>query len=205
MLLTAALATAELGLNRLLALDLTAQTRLARLQGKVLAIHSPSPAFTLYLLPHDQGIRLATHWEAPADCTLTAPVSRLLNLALSRHKTEVLHSADLDLEGDSALFLELAGILQSLDLDWEYQLSKWFGPVASGLIGSHLRSRVDWARNSVTSLRQDLADYLAEESRQLVGETEAQARFNEIDDLKLALDRLEARVELISSRSEPDA
>lgn len=205
MLVTAALATAELGINRLLSLDSTALIRLAKLQGKVLAIHASSPAFTLYLLPHDQGIRLATRWEAPADCTLTAPVSRLLNLALSRHKTEALHSEDFDLDGDSGLFMELASILQSLDLDWEYQLGKWFGPVASGLLGGHLRSRAGWARDSAESLRQDLADYLAEESRQLVGEAEAQARFREIDDLKLALERAEARVELITSRSEPDA
>ena len=64
--------------------------------------------------------------------------------------------------------------------------------------GNHLRSRVNWAGESLDSLRQTLADYLAEESRSLVGEREAQARFDELDDLKLALDRLDARIDRLA-------
>ena len=100
--------------------------------------------------------------------------------------------------GDSGVLLELAAILQDLELDWEYELSSWLGPVGSQLLAGHLRSRVNWAGESLDSLRQTLADYLAEESRSLVGEREAQARFDELDDLKLALDRLDARIDRLA-------
>jgi ubiquinone biosynthesis protein UbiJ len=63
---------------------------------------------------------------------------------------------------------------------------------------------VDWVRDSADSLRQDLADYLGEESRMLVGQAEAQARFDELDDMKLALDRLEARIERLALNLNPD-
>jgi ubiquinone biosynthesis protein UbiJ len=92
-----------------------------------------------------------------------------------------------------------------LELDWEYELSRWLGPIGSTLLAGHLRSRVNWAGDSLDSLRQTLADYLAEESRSLVGEREAQARFTELDDLKLALDRLDARLERLARRMKPDA
>ena len=62
----------------------------------------------------------------------------------------------------------------------------------------------DWLRDSAGSLRQDLADYLSEESRTLVGQAEAQARFDELDDMKLALDRLEARIERLALNLNPD-
>ena len=57
-----------------------------------------------------------------------------------------------------------------------------------------MRSRARWTRTGLDSLRLNLADYLSEESRSLVGQREANARFAELDHLKLALERLDARV-----------
>ena len=198
MLRTALLAAVERGLNPLLALDAVALPRLARLQGKVLAIECPSPAMQLYVLPGAEGLTLASHWEAPADCRLIAPASELLRLAVSQDKIAVLHGPGVDLQGDATAFTELAEILQSLELDWEYQLGRWLGPLGAALIGGRLRSAAGWAGDSLGSLRLDLADYLTEEARSLVGNREAEARFAELDQMKMALDRLEARVERLS-------
>ncbi len=158
----------------------------------------------LFILPSDEGLLLASHWAADADCTLRASGSSLLRLALSRDKTAILHGPDVELEGDSAVLMDLAAVLQDLELDWEYEISRWLGPVGAQLLGSSLRSPVDWVRDSADSLRQDLADYLSEESRMLVGQAEAQARFDELDDMKLALDRLEARIERLALNLNPD-
>lgn len=204
MLLTGLLAGVELGLNRVLQMDSTALPRLARLEGKLIEVDCQNPALKLFILPGADGLQLASHWES-ADCVLSAPTSSLLRLALAKDKTAILHRPDVTLNGDSAVLLELAGILQDLELDWEYELSRWLGPVGSTLLAGHLRSRVNWAGDSLDSLRQTLADYLAEESRSLVGEREAQARFTELDDLKLALDRLDARLERLARRMKPDA
>ncbi|MFI8978648.1 MULTISPECIES: SCP2 domain-containing protein [Pseudomonas] len=205
MLITGLLASVEAGLNRVLRLDGTALPRLQALSGKVIAVQCQSPTLELFILPSGDGLRLAAQWHAPADCTLTAPAASLARLALSRDKTAVLHRPDVSLDGDSAALLQLAEILQDLELDWEYEVSRWLGPVATTLLASHLRSRVSLASNGAASLRQDLADYLAEESRTLVGQREADVRFAELDRLKLALDRLEARIERLTSAHKPDA
>ena len=97
--------------------------------------------------------------------------------------------------------MTLAEILQSLELDWEYEVSRWLGPLGTALVSSHLRSRSAWAKQSARSLHLNTADYLAEESRTLVGRLEAQTRFNEIDQLKLNLDRLDARIALLLKRN----
>ena len=147
-------------------------------------------------------LRLAAHWQASADCTLKAPASRLLQLALAQDKSAVLHADDVDLSGDSAVMLELADLLQTLELDWEYQLSRWLGPVGGQLLGSNLRSTAQWTSSSLGHLRDNLADYLSEESRTLVGKREAEARFNELDQLKISLDRLEARIQRLTGKVE---
>ena len=198
MLFTGLLASVESGVNRVLRLDSTALARMRPLTGKVIAVECASPALHLFILPSDEGLLLAAQWAADADCTLRAPASSLLHLALSKDKTAVLHSPQVDLEGDSHVLMELAAILQDLELDWEFELSRWIGPVATALIAGHVRSRANWYQHGFASLNQNLAEYLSEEARTLVGEREAQARFNELDQLKLDLDRLEARVERLS-------
>ena len=205
MLITGLLAGVEAGLNRALRLDGTALPRLQALSGKVIAMQCQNPALELFILPSGDGLQLAAQWHAPADCTLTAPAASLVRLALSREKTAILHRPEVSLDGDSAVLLQLAGILQDLELDWEYEISRWLGPVATTLLAGHLRSRVNLASNGAASLKQNLADYLAEESRTLVGQREADVRFAELDQLKLALDRLEARIERLTSANKSDA
>lgn len=202
---TALLASVELGLNRVLALDSTALPRLARLSGQVIALDCTAPALQLFILPSGEGLQLAGQWAGEADCRLRAPATSLLRLATGKDKTAVLHSPEVELDGDSAALLELAGILQDLELDWEYELSRWLGPVASQLLGSHIRSRANWTSQTLDSLRLNLADYLSEESRSLVGQREADARFAELDRLKLDLDRLDARIERLTQPHKPTA
>ena len=198
MLLRGLLASVESGVNRVLRLDSTALSRLRPLTGKVIAVECASPALRLFILPSDEGLLLAAHWEASPDCTLRAPASSLMRLALSKDKSALLHGPDVELEGDSAALMALAAVLQDLELDWQYELSRWIGPVATALIAGHLRSRVNWYQEGFASLNQNLAEYLSEEARTLVSEREAQARFAELDQLKLDLDRLEARVERLT-------
>lgn len=203
MLLSGLLASIELGINRVLRMDSTALPRLERLAGKVIAVDCRNPALQLFIMPSDEGLLLAAHWAAEADCTLRAPASSLLRLALSQDKTAVLHGPEVELEGDSGVLLELVGVLQDLELDWEYELSRWLGPVASPLLGGHLRSSARWTRDSLAQLTHNLADYLSEESRALVGQREAEARFAELDQTKLDLERLEARFERLALALKP--
>lgn len=198
MLLGGLIASVEHGLNRVLRLDATALPRLAHLHGKVIAIQGRQPSFTLYVLPSANSLMLAQQWATPADCTLRAPAASLVQLALRKDKTAVLHSPQVDLDGDSAALLELVKVLQDLELDWEYEVSRWLGPVPTSLLAGHLRSRTGWTREGLATATQNLGEYLAEEARTLVGEQEAQARFNELDALKVDVERLEARIERLA-------
>jgi ubiquinone biosynthesis protein UbiJ len=198
MLISGLLAGVEHGINRVLQMDSTALPRLDRLSGKVIAVECSSPAFHLYILLSDEGLMLAANWEGGADVTLRAPAASLMRLALSKDKTAVLHSPEVELDGESAVLLELTGVLQDLDLDWEYELQRWLGPVATTLIGGHLRNSARWTSDSFASLSLNLAEYLAEESRTLVGKREAEARFAELDQTKQDLERLEARFERLA-------
>ncbi|MBK3746632.1 ubiquinone biosynthesis accessory factor UbiJ [Stutzerimonas balearica] len=204
MLRQALLASAEQGLNRVLRLDPTALPHLARLAGRIIEIDCSAPAMQLFVLVEEDGLRLASSWAADADCRLRAPASSLVRLLVSRQKTAVLHEPQVSIDGDSGVLMSLAEVLQDLELDWEYEASRWLGPVGAQLLGTGVRTPTRWLRESGDSIRQDLADYLTEESRALVGQQEAEVRFSEIDELKLALDRLEARIERLAHNLAPE-
>lgn len=184
MLLAGLLASVEHGLNRVLRLDSTALPRLAALEGKVIEIDCRQPALQVFILPDEEGLMLAAHWQGEVDCRLRAPAGSLAQLALVKDKTAVLHSPQVE--------------LQDLELDWEHELQRWLGPVATAMLAGHIRLRARWTRQGLARFSQNLSEYLAEESRTLVGKREAEAAFSELDALKLDTERLEARLKRLS-------
>lgn len=198
------LAGADSSINALLRLDPVSQQRFGKLAGQVLAIQAREPDFALFLVLQPEGLQLARQWEAPADCTLSATTAELWQLLTSSNKAAALYQPGVTITGNNSLLVELADIVQAMEIDWEFQLQQWFGPHAAGLIGSHLRLRGRWTAANLASLHQRTEDWLAEEARLLVGNNEAESRFAELDQLKLQLDRLEARAALIRRQLEPD-
>lgn len=197
------LATLDTGINALLKLDPVSQQQLGALAGQVVAIDCREPELRLYLVILHDGIQLARHWETDADCTLSAPAAQLLQLGVAANKVPVLHHPQVSIHGNSALLTTLVEIFQAMDIDWEYQLSEWLGPLPTALLSQRLKQGGRWSRSQLTQGHQLMADFITEEARLLVGQQEAQSRFNELDKLKLQLDQLDARTALLAQRIRP--
>lgn len=186
------------GVERSLALaiqqdPLTAQ-RLAALQGRVILIHSRKPALSIYLLPGSEGIHLANNFEGEVDCALSAPATLLAQLALSHERQQLLQAPEVELSGDTQVLVQLQNIFAGLQIDGEAALARWLGPVAAHALGSLGRDGRNWLSNSQSTLQQSAAEYLTEEGQQLVGRAEADHAAAQIHELRLQLDRLDARV-----------
>ena len=204
MLSGALLRAAERSIAAALARDPVTARRIDALAGKRILVSSRQPDWQLWLMPAPGTIKLTTNSDAPADVELHAPASLLARLLVSSDRKAVLQDPDIELLGDSQVLIALQNALADLQLDGEAELARWLGPVAGHAIGSALRRSHQWGRDSRASLRQTLAEYLTEESRQLVGQSEARARAEQLHDLRLQLDRLEARVALLSP-TDPDS
>tara|TARA_Y100000815_G_scaffold16075_1_gene14104 strand:- start:379 stop:1002 length:624 start_codon:yes stop_codon:yes gene_type:complete len=204
MLSGALLRAAERSIAAALARDPVTARRIDALAGKRILVSSRQPDWQLWLMPAPGTIKLTTNSDAPADVELHAPASLLARLLVSSDRKAVLQDPDIELLGDSQVLIALQNALADLQLDGEAELARWLGPVAGHAIGSALRRSHQWGRDSRASLRQTLAEYLTEESRQLVGQAEARARAEQLHDLRLQLDRLEARVALLSP-TDPDS
>lgn len=199
MLTRAMLAAAERSLKLALDRDPLTARRLAALDGRTVLVQAHDPTWQLYLQPGADGIRLATESTTEPDCTLSAPSSLLARLLISDQRQRLLQDPQLQLSGDTQVLVNLQNAMAGLRLDGEAELARWIGPVAAHTIGTLARSGWQWGGEARQSLERSLAEYLTEESGQLVGNAEAQVMADQLYRLRLDLDRLEARVQQLST------
>jgi ubiquinone biosynthesis protein UbiJ len=199
MLTRAILVTAQRSLKLALDRDPLTASRLAPLQGKTILVQGRDPDWQLYLQPGNEGIALSTSNAAPPDCTLSAPSTLLVRLLLSNQRQRLLQDPQLQLSGDSQVLVSLQNAMGDLRLDGEAELARWLGPVAAHAIADIARGSWQWGGQARESINRSLAEYLTEESGQLVGNAEAGASAEQLYQLRLDLDRLEARVNQLSA------
>ena len=202
LLQTALLMPAELALNSLLALDTAAAARLQALQGKTLAVHISQPAFVLYVSITAKGLHLSSVFEGQPDASLHGSIPALMKLLAKGAGISNLHAMNVELRGNTGFVQQLQNLLLDLDIDWEFQLSRLIGNLPTSLISSGFNQVADFAKNSGSRFKQNLQEYLAEESTLLPRAHELEAFYSSVNELALRVDRLQASVDLFSNAKE---
>lgn len=185
----------ERTVNRLLALDPEARGRLAALEGKLVEIDVRAPAIRFYVEPGADGLRLRPVAGREPDTVISGPALALVRTGLRRDPRGPALAEGVRISGDAQAGAALQAILQELDIDWEEQLSRVVGDIAAHQIGNVARGLDRWLRAGAESLRQDLGDWLREESRLLADHQDTERFLHGVDVLRADVDRLEQRIE----------
>jgi ubiquinone biosynthesis protein UbiJ len=199
-LVTALLAALETGLNRALALAPEAQSELEPLQDHVFAMHCTSPAFDVYLQPHDGGLRLMSVYQGPVTTSVRGGASDFAQLATSRDPAATLINGELELEGDSAPLLELREIIAGLDMDWEAPLVATLGDVAGHQFAQMLRATYGWGRQAGGSFARQLEEFIHEEARLSPPRLELEDFYRDVQALGMRVERLQSRANRLRRR-----
>jgi len=203
MISVAALAGLEQALNAALALDPRTLERLARLQGKVIAIELKGTGIRLLLQPERNGLRLMGHYDGMVDTTLRGAPFALLRMSTGR-TGEGMFKGDVEIDGDVELGQQIQRVFEKVDIDWEEHLSRLTGDIIAHQLGNTVRGLFDWGERSAEHLGQDTADYLQEETETLPVPWEVEAFIEEVDTLRSDVDRLEARVKRLQRMLDTD-
>lgn len=205
MIPVAALLALEQTINATLALDPTSVQRLANLQGKVIALAIQGTAITLHIAPQQRGLRLMGAYDGPVDTTLRGTPLALLRMSAGR-SGEGLFTGAVTIDGDVETGQQLQRIFKGLDIDWEEHLSRLTGDVIGHQLGNALRSLADFGKNTVSTFGLNLGEYLQEERHVVPTRSEVDAFVAEVDTLRMAADRLEARIKRLHTMlHDPDS
>ena len=192
-------------INRYLALDPEMLGKLAEFNGKVIKLEMTGINKTLYMLPNEAGIQVLAVYDGDADTVLRGTPISLFKMGLVSNAANLLLKGEIEISGDTRLGHQFKNVFSQMDIDWSEPLA--------GLVGDSLAYQLQqtgsklgrWGKQSVKSVSSSFSEYLQEESRDVVTETELEI-FNEgVDRLRNDVDRLQAKIDLIigsRSRSE---
>ena len=121
-------------------------------------------------------------------------------LAAQQDATQLFKRRELAISGDAVRAQQIQRLAQTLDLDWEALLAQLVGDTPAHLISNGVRQTTAWTKHVSLTLRQDLEEFIKYELRLLPGKAIAASHFDSIDQLRLATDRLEARVRKLLTR-----
>ncbi len=186
---------AEKLLNRYLSGDVEKAQLLYQHAGKTMCIDTQLiTAVTMKI--HADHVQLITADMTEADVTVSGNPLALMQMLLSDAATL---PKEVTVKGDVALAQEIKHAMREIDLDWEEYLSKFLGdPLAHGLM-KKLHKVKKWKKKVKASVARSTREYLQEETQCLPQKHEVHSFVQAVDELRDHVERLQARMERLSS------
>lgn len=193
----ASLSLLERGMNGYVALDPEFPPRLDALHGKTLRLEIAGMDLDVYIGVAQRHITLRQFHPDAADVEVRATPLGLLSLLRTDDPMAAVQEGAVELRGDVQLARRFKKIFDSLDIDWEEKLSRVIGDWPAHQAGIAAGRLDRWRRRSDDSLSRTMGEYLQEEARLLPARIEVENFIADVDALREAADRLEARLNLM--------
>jgi ubiquinone biosynthesis accessory factor UbiJ len=189
--------TVEQLLNRGLPRSPRARQLCAQLAGKSLAIEMPA---LVRVRISSNGLTLSVSRDAlPAQASLSGGLLGLIALS-GEHAQGALQRGGVKIEGDAQLTQQFQELLVLLRPDFEEELSLLIGDVSAHQLGRLARGAQQFGRRAAATTLTNLAEYFGHERADLVPRNEGEQFLRGVDTLRESVDRLEARLQLLSRR-----
>jgi ubiquinone biosynthesis protein UbiJ len=191
----------EAALNRLLALDPEVAAQLARLDGRRVELQLAAPPLALAISVQGGQLRVGpSDSETPADLSIGATLGGLLRQLPPFRDSDAAPAGKLTLSGDAELAQRVQRLLREFSPDFEAPFVQTFGEIAGHQIAKALHQAMLRAQSGAGKLARDSAEFLTEESRDLVAKAELEAFFDEVDHERDRAERLSAKLQRLHTR-----
>jgi len=191
-------APAAVALNHLLRDAEWARAQLIPFTGRIVRFEV-APLAVAFVIESDDRLA-ATPLESETAALVQASGPTLVRLVWLRDESA---RQDVRVTGDTALASALTGVLSAMHWDVEEDLSRVIGDVAAHRVAQAGSSFLAWQGRTATNLAQSLAEYWTEERPVIAGSEAVREFVQAVDVLRDDTERLEKRVERLSSRAIP--
>lgn len=200
------LSVIETAFNAWLKLDGETLPRFAELDGKIIRFHITGFDLNLYFLPAPSGIQVLGSYPDEeqggiVDATIHGSPMALIRLSASDNAGEAMLKSDIEIEGDMRIAEKFSAILREVDIDWEELFSKLVGDIVAHQAGQVTQNITGWFKDTSEAMQKNTAEYLTEESNITPAEAEISDFMDQVDDIRMDVDRLEARIKLLQGKT----
>lgn len=184
----------ESALNRALALDPETRDAIARLDGRRVALRVAQPPLALQLTVDGERLRVGPPDEE-TDLDVRGTLAGLLSqLPMFRRDDDGPPVGRMRIEGDADLARRLQRLAERFDPDWQAPFVAVFGEVLGVQVARAFAGALRQANAGARGLAEMTAEYLTEESRDVVAREELAAFHDDVDALRDDVERLAARI-----------
>ena len=187
-------------INRALREDPATLTRLAKQEGRLLAVEVSNLGRVNVRLLRD-GIALSMTQDSDAEVVLSGTASDFLGLARADDKAHELINSQIDMQGDTELALFLTRTLDKLDIDWEAAIQPLTGSLLAHQVGKGIRGLLKWRTSTGNTYRTAAKEYLEDELNLVTPQPLLDRFAEETDQLRLRADRLAARIAQLENQT----
>lgn len=196
----------EAALNRALALDPDTRAGLSALNGRSIALHLAEPPLAARILVAGERlevgpVRSSDEPDLSVRSTLGAIFAQLPQLLGAARNEQAAPVGKLRIEGDADLARRLQRLAERFDPDWQQPFTAVFGDIVGVQIANAVAGALRHARDAAGAFASNAADYLTEESRDLVPRAELDAFHDDVDALRDDVERAAARVARLQARA----
>jgi len=185
----------QIAINRYLDYDPEVPKQLEKMQGKVVALHFQQLDFSLFIVITADGLDIREVFESEVDTTISGSPWALAVMGLSESSTSSLFSGDVVIQGDTELGSQFQTFLEKIEVDWEEPLSTITGDVVANQLGNVVRDLSVWVQETTKTNGLNVSEYFREEQRMLPSRFEVNKFKRSVDELRLSVDRLEAKIQ----------
>jgi ubiquinone biosynthesis protein UbiJ len=185
----------EVALNRMLTLDPDAQSSLRALDGRRVALRIESPPLALEVRVEGEALRIGpVDAEKEPDLGVRGTLAGLLGQLPMFRRDDAPPVGKLRIEGDAELARRLQVLARNFDPDWHKPFADVFGDVIGVQVANAFATALKQARDFATNGAETLAEYVTEESRDVVPKAELEAFHDDVDALRDDVERLASRI-----------
>lgn len=187
-------------INRQVRAKTPARELCGKLSGRVMAIRVTNTALAIYLIAGKDELRIATEYEQDPDVLVSGSMLALMRMAGPAGEAAIQHG-EVALSGDALVAQDFQKLLQYGRPDLEEELAVIVGDVAAHGIGEFFRGIGEWGHEARSTMRENVAEYLQEESRTVPTRDEVDAFQDAVDTLRDDVARFEARLKAVDTAS----
>ncbi len=215
------LSAIETALNVWLKLDGESLTKCKAIEGKIIRLHITGLDLNLFFLPAVSGMQVMANYPDIAladnveqkeyshnfytgevDATIHGSPMALMRLSTAENSGASMLESDVEIDGDMRVAEKFSAILKEVDIDWEELLSKLVGDIFAHQAGQVFRSGSDWFSQSLEAMKLNTSEYLSEETKVTPADAELDYYMDQVDELRMDVDRLQARINNIQTMAE---
>lgn len=191
----------EIALNRALALDPDTRDRLRALDGRRVALRLASPPLALQVRVAGDRLEVGpVDGEVEPDLSVRSTIGGLVSQLPFLRNDDAPPVGQLRIEGDADLARRLQRLVERFDPDWQQPFTRVFGDVIGVQVANALAAGLRHARVAAGEFAGNAAEFVTEESRDVVPRDELNAFHDDVDALRDDVERAAARIARLRTR-----